>query len=81
MLLPRLKINLDYNLNTLYIKFMNMTNCTVNMVLTSIVNNKTILKKIVSDIKKRFKVDVDEEKLQAFLNTVEVEVKQNITLV
>jgi len=60
---------------------MNMTNCTVNMVLTSIVNNKTILKKIVSDIKKRFKVDVDEEKLQAFLNTVEVEVKQNITLV
>lgn len=60
---------------------MNSSNCTVNMVLTSIVNNKTILKKIVSDIKKRFKIDVDEEKLEAFLNTVEVEVKQNITLV
>lgn len=51
------------------------------MVLTSIVNNKPILKKIAKDIKKRFKIDVDEEKLEAFLNTVEIEVKQNITLV
>lgn len=60
---------------------MSTTNCTVNMVLTSIVNNPSILKKISKDIKKRFKVDVDEKKLEAFLNTVEVEVKQNITLV
>jgi len=60
---------------------MNATNCTVNMVLTSIVNNKTILKKIASDIKKRFKIEVDENKLEAFLSTVEVEVKQNVTMV
>jgi len=60
---------------------MSSTNCTVNMVLTSIVNNPSILKKIVKDIKKRFKLDLDEKKLEAFLNTVEVEVKQNITLV
>jgi len=60
---------------------MNSSNCTVNMVLTSIVNNKTILSKIAKDIKKRFKIDLDEQKLEAFLNTVEVEVKQNITLV
>lgn len=59
---------------------MNMSNCTVNMVLTSIVNNKSILKKIATDMKNRFKLEVDEEKLEAFLNTVEVEVKQNITL-
>lgn len=51
------------------------------MVLTSIVNNKTILKKIASDIKKRFKIEVDENKLEAFLSTVEVEVKQNVTMV
>jgi len=60
---------------------MNMTTCTVNMVLTSIVNNPSILKKISKDIKKRFKVEVDEKKLEAFLSTVEVDVKQNITLV
>lgn len=51
------------------------------MVLTSIVNNKTILTKIVKDIKKRFKVDVDEKKLEAFLSTVEVNVKNQVTLV
>lgn len=51
------------------------------MVLTSIVNNKSILKDIVSDIKERFKVNVNEEKLEAFLSTVDVEVKQNVTLV
>ena len=60
---------------------MNATNCTVNMVLTSIVNNPGILKKIAKDISKRFKVEVDDKKLEAFLSTVEVEVKQNITLV
>jgi len=60
---------------------MSTTNCTVNMVLTSIVNNPSLLKKIAKDIKKRFKLDLDEKKLEAFLNTVEVEVKQNITLV
>ena len=51
------------------------------MVLTSIVNNPSILKKISKDIKKRFKVEVDEKKLEAFLNTVELEVKQTVTMV
>ena len=60
---------------------MNSTNCTVNMVLTSIVNNPSILKKIAKDIKKRFKTDIDEKKLEAFLNTVEIDVKQNVTLI
>lgn len=59
---------------------MSTNNCTVSMVLTSIVNNPSILKKIAKDISKRFKLEVDENKLQAFLNTVEVQVKQNITL-
>jgi hypothetical protein len=60
---------------------MTISNCTVNMVLTSIVNNPSILKKISKDIKKRFKVEVDEKKLEAFLNTVELEVKQTVTMV
>jgi len=51
------------------------------MVLTSIVNNPSILKKISKDINKRFKVEVDEKKLEAFLNTVELEVKQTVTMV
>ena len=51
------------------------------MVLTSIVNNPSILKKIAKDIEKRFKIEIDEKKLEAFLNTVDIEVKQNITLV
>ena len=80
-ILVTFKINLDYNLKFFYIIKMNKTNCSVNMVLTSIVNNKSILKDIVSDIKERFKVNVNEEKLEAFLSTVDVEVKQNVTLV
>jgi len=59
---------------------MNVTNCTVNMVLTSIVNNPSILKKIAKDINKRFKIELDEKKLEAFLNTVEIEVKQSVTI-
>ena len=60
---------------------MSTTNCTVNMVLTSIVNNSSILKKLAKDMNKRFKIDVDEKKLEAFLSTVEIEVKQTVTLV
>ena len=60
---------------------MSITNCTVNMVLTSIVNNPSILSKIAEDIKVRYKMDLDEKKLEAFLNTVEIEVKQNVTIV
>jgi len=60
---------------------MTKSNCTVNMVLTSIVNNPSILKKIAKDIEKRFKLEIDEKKLEAFLNTVDIEVKQTVTLV
>lgn len=59
---------------------MTTSNCTVNMVLTSIVNNPSILKKISKDLKKRFKIEVDEKKLESFLSTVEIEVKQVVTL-
>ena len=57
-----------------------MTNCTVNMVLTSLVNNKSLLKKVAKDMEERFKLEIDEEKLEAFLNTVEIDVKNNVTL-
>jgi len=60
---------------------MNMSNCTVNMVLTSLVNNKILLKKVAKDMEKRFKLEIDEDKLEAFLNTVEIDVKSNITLI
>lgn len=60
---------------------MNMSNCTVNMVLTSLVNNKILLKKVAKDMEKRFKLEIDEEKLEAFLNTVEIDVKSNTTLI
>ena len=59
---------------------MNMTNCTVNMVLTSLVNNKSLLKKVAKDMEERFKLEIDEDKLEAFLNTVEIDVKNNATL-
>ena len=60
---------------------MNPTNSAVDMVLSSIVNNKPILKKIAKDMSKRFNIDVEEDKLEAYLNTVEIDVKTNITLV
>ena len=58
-----------------------MTNCTVNMVLTSLVNNKALLQKVAADMEQRFKLEIDEEKLEAFLNTVEIDVKSNTTLI
>jgi len=60
---------------------MNMSNCTVNMVLTSLVNNKTLLKKVAEDMEARFKLEIDKDKLEAFLNTVEIDVKSNATLI
>ena len=60
---------------------MNMSNCTVNMVLTSLVNNKALLMKVAKDMEDRFKLEIDEEKLEAFLNTVEIDVKTNATLI
>jgi hypothetical protein len=71
---------LDSLLSSIYIESMNMTNCTVNMVLTSLVNNKSLLKKVAKDMEDRFKLEIDEDKLEAFLNTVEIDVKNNITL-
>ena len=58
-----------------------MSNCTVNMVLTSLVNNKSLLKKVAKDMEERFKLEIDEDKLEAFLNTVEIDVKTNATLI
>lgn len=46
----------------------------IDMVLTSIVNNKNILKEIKSDINNRFEVKLDEEKLKNFLSVVGVKV-------
>jgi len=60
---------------------MNASNSAVDMVLTSIVNNKPILTKIAKDMSKRFNIEVDADKLEAYLNTVEIEIKNNITLI
>jgi hypothetical protein len=32
------------------------------------------------DMEERFKLEIDEDKLEAFLNTVEIDVKNNATL-
>jgi len=53
----------------------------MDMVLTSIVNNDTILNEIVLDIENRFKTKVDKSKLNAFLNVVEVRVNNEPILV
>lgn len=42
----------------------------VNMVLTSIVNNETILNSIVHDIGNRFDVHLSTDKLEKFLSAV-----------
>lgn len=57
---------------------MNPNNSTVDMVLTSIVNNKKLMRAIVEDMNERFNIQVDTEKLEAYLNTVEIEAKPNI---
>jgi len=57
---------------------MNPNNSTVDMVLTSIVNNKRVMRAIVEDMNERFNIKVDEEKLEAYLNTVEIDAKPNI---
>lgn len=53
----------------------------MDMVLTSIVNNETILDDIVLDIENRFKTKVDKNKLNAFLNVVEVKLNDEPILV
>lgn len=59
---------------------MNPNNSTVDMVLTSIVNNKDILAKISKDMESRFNIAVDIDKLEGYLNTVEIDAKPNIML-
>lgn len=46
----------------------------VDMVLTSIVNRKDILSTINGDIKDRFEMNLDENKLEQFLSVVDVKV-------
>jgi hypothetical protein len=53
----------------------------MDMVLTSIVNNKTILNDIVVDIENRFKTKVNKDKLTAFLDIVEVKVNDEPILI
>lgn len=47
---------------------------TINMILTSLVNNNNLLEEVVGDIKSRFKISLDVTKLQNLLNVVEVNV-------
>jgi len=46
----------------------------VDMVLTSIVSNKNILKEVKSDINNRFNLELDENKLENFLSVIDVKV-------
>lgn len=57
---------------------MNPNNSTVDMVLTSVVNNKRLITAIAEDMNERFNINVNIEKLEAYLNTVEIEAKPNI---
>jgi hypothetical protein len=49
----------------------------VDMVLTSIVNNKEILRCVTKDISDRFKINLDKNKLESFLSVVDVKVNDN----
>ncbi len=49
----------------------------VDMVLTSIVNNETILNSIVHDIGNRFDVHLSSDKLEKFLSTVTLTQEKN----
>jgi hypothetical protein len=47
----------------------------IDMVLTSIVNNREILKSINLDMQKRFDVNLDMQKLENYLAAIELEAK------
>lgn len=49
----------------------------VNMVLTSIVNNETVLNSIVYDISKRFDVKLEADQLENFLSVVNLTPEKN----
>lgn len=54
---------------------------TLNMILTSLVNNQSLFDSVVEDVESRFKTKIDKQKLHAMLNVVEVEVKDEPVLV
>jgi len=60
---------------------MNPNNSTVDMVLTSIVNNRSFLEAIATDMGERFNIKVNPDKLEAYLSTVEIEAKPTIMIV
>jgi len=51
-----------------------------DMILTSIVNNDKILNDIIDDVEIRFKTKLDREKLETYLNTVDIEYKEPINV-
>jgi len=51
-----------------------------DMVLTSILNNDKLLNDIITDVEERFKTKLDRQKLEAYLNTVEIEYKEPINV-
>lgn len=50
----------------------------LDMILTSISNNSMLLENIIEDIDNRFHTKLDKNKLQHYIDTVEVEVKESI---
>jgi len=50
----------------------------IEMILTSIVNNEELMNSLISDIEDRFKTKLDKDKLEKFLNTVDVTVDKSI---
>lgn len=53
----------------------------LEMILTSLVNNEDALTSVISDVEDRFKVSLDRKKVEAFLNTVEVDVDNSINFI
>ena len=50
----------------------------IEMILTSIVNNEELMNSLISDIEDRFKTKLDKDRLEKFLNTVDVTVDKSI---
>ena len=50
----------------------------IEMILTSIVNNEELMNCLISDIEDRFKTKLDKDRLEKFLNTVDVTVDKSI---
>jgi hypothetical protein len=53
------------------------TSRTLDLVLTSIINNESIFKSIVEDMQERFKIQFDKQQLHNFLNVAEFKVVTN----